>query len=143
MTKKIQSVTELAKYQVGDVAYWVIMRPQTVMADLAEEDDWMLDYHPKALYTIGPGRKAWPYHSKLPRLHQVDFECIIELLRSKLVVEPFIINEIIRSRNTGEFLYANDDEEWMPESCLFDTDIAANRERNRIKKMINNWSSND
>lgn len=140
MPKRIQSVIELARYKVGDTAFWVIIRPLQSMPELDEEDQWMDNHHPKALYTRGPGKKLWPYYAKLPRLHHMDFEGIVNLLRSELVVEPFHVCDIVRSRGTGEFFYCNGDDEWMPEEHLFDTDIAANREVNRIKRLIRKWA---
>lgn len=140
MAKRIQSVTELARYRVGDTAYWVTIRPLKAMPELDEEDKWMDTHHPKVLYSRGPAKDIWPYRNKLPRLHHSDFSGIVNLLRSELVVESFPVCEIIRCHNTGEFFYGNSDDEWMPESNLFDTDTAAIRERNRITRMIRNWA---
>jgi hypothetical protein len=55
------------------------------------------------------------------------------------MIEEFMINEIIRSKDTGEFFYANVDNEWMPESYLFDSKAAARRERSRIMKLMSIW----
>lgn len=140
MSKRIKTVTELAKHCVGDIAYWVVIRPLKPIPQLDEEDLWMENHHPKVLYTRGPAKKIWPYNAKLPRMHHMDFEGIVNLLRSEFVIEEFNICEIIRSKNTGEFFYANDDDEWMPESCLLDTEMAAVREKTRILKMIQKWA---
>lgn len=142
MARRIQSVTELARYRVGDTAFWVIIRPLKEMPEIEPEDKWMESHHPKILYTWGPASGLWPYRSKLPRLHHSDFNGVVNLLRSELVVEPFPVCEIVRCQNTGEFFYGNCDDEWMPESNLFDTDTdtAAIRERNRIVRMIRNWA---
>lgn len=141
MSKRIKSVIELAHYSVGDTAYWVIIRPLKAMPELTADNKWMEDHHPKALYSRrGPARKVWPYHAKLPKLSQIDFEEVVNLLRSELVVEPFQVCDIIRSRDTGEFFYQNSDDEWMPESHLFDTNTAARNEKKRIKRMIKRWA---
>ena len=139
MPKRIQSVLELAKYCVGDTAYWVVIRPLQNMPELDEDDQWMYEHHPKTLYSREPGKKLWPYKAKLPKLHHTDFELIVNLLRSELIIESFHICDIIRSRRTGEFFYGNGDDEWIPENNLFDTDIAAARETSRIKQMIRRW----
>jgi GR25 family glycosyltransferase involved in LPS biosynthesis len=55
------------------------------------------------------------------------------------VVEQFQICDISRSRDTGEFSYSNQNSEWMPESCLFDTNVAARNERSRLLRMIKKW----
>lgn len=141
MSKRIQSVIELAKYRIGDMAYWVSIRPLEQMPELEDEDLWMTEYHPKVLYTRGPAKKMWPYRAKLPKLHHVDFEDVVELLTSEFVIEQFEICNIVRSNDTGEFLYSNDDDEWMVENDLFDTNTAATKEKNRIKNMIRRWAS--
>lgn len=142
MKKHIQSVLDLSKYNVGDVAYWIILEPQDDL-ELDIEDEWVGNtLHPYALYARGPARKYWPYYSKLPKLPATDFFEIIGLLRSDFVVEEFEIHDVARSRITGDFMYYNcDGKEWMPEDCLLDTKIAARKEINRIKKMIKKWLS--
>lgn len=137
MVRKIKSVTELAKYQVGDVAYCVVISQQVSMPDLSEDDCWMIGHHPKTLYSRC---RIWPYHSKLPKVSHCDFEMIVDLLTSKLTVEPFQVKEIHRSPHTGEFIYLNEIDQHMPEDNLFDTDIAATVECNRIYKMITRWA---
>ncbi len=138
--RKITSVTELAKFRVGDTAWWVILRPlQTgLLRDLPEQDDWMKEHHPKALYEWGPGKFVWG-KALLPKLQHVDFGNIVTLLTSRILVDQFPICDIIRSRNTGEFFYSNDDDEWMPEPYLLTTKIAADRERARILRLFQKW----
>lgn len=141
MPKKINNVNDLARYKIGDVAWWVVMRPHK-MADQNAEccEPWMLEHHPKALYLRGPCKNVWKSNVRLPQLHHADFTIVTNILTSKMMVEEFLINEVMRSNDTGEFFYANQDGEWMPESYLFDTKVAARRERTRIVKMINKWS---
>jgi len=55
------------------------------------------------------------------------------------VIEPFVVCDLIRSKDTGEFFYSNSDNEWMPESCLFDTNVAARREQLRLLRMLKKW----
>ncbi len=138
MVRKIKSVTELAKYQVGDVAYCVAISQQISMPDLSKEDCWMIGHHPKTLYSR---YHIWPYHSKLPKVSHCDFEMIVDLLTSKLIVEPFQVKEIHRSPNTGEFIYLNEIDQYMPEENLFDSDIVAAEECARIYKMITRWAN--
>ena len=136
----ITSVLELSRYNVGDTAYWVILRGKE-LKPLDDEQKWMEEHHPKVLYdSQGPWRSAWPYRALLPKLHHMDFTEIIALLTSDFVIEEFTIVEVIRSSDTAEFFYSNQDDEWMPESCLFDTDVAARRERSRILKLLQKWS---
>ncbi len=136
--RKIQSVTELAKFRVGDVAWWVILRPLNKMADLPEPDLWMKNHHPKALYEWGPGRPVWG-KALLPKLQHFDFTNIVPLLTSKILVDQFPVCDILRSRDTGEFFYSNEDDEWMPESYLLDTKIRADREKARILRLFTKW----
>jgi hypothetical protein len=141
---KIKSVIETSHYKVGDIVYRVALRPvKTIPLEnkmLAEEDEWLIHTHPKFWYTRGPAKPSWPYRNKLPKLNPYSFSIVVDLLRSKFVVEQFEVFEIIRCLNTGEFYYF-DCVEWMGQSDLFDTDIAAKKELSRIKKMFKNWSS--
>jgi len=138
--RKIKSATELARYKVGDSAWWVSLRYKDPLPCLSEESAWILNCHPKVLYEQGPYKNNWPFRAKLPRLHHVDFAGIVAILTSEFVVEKFDVCEVLRSQDTGEFYCSNENDEWMPETSLFDTDIAANRERTRIIKMIKRWT---
>ena len=139
----MKSVLELGRYHIGDIAWWVAIRyvkePSIEMEELPEDMQWMLECHPKELYTRGPYKKHWSKNQKLPKLHHMDFMGIVPLLTSDLMVEQFNINQIVRSNQTGEFYYGNDNDEWMPQSNLFDTQVAASRERTRIIKMLQRW----
>jgi hypothetical protein len=138
--KRVKSVLELGRYQIGDSAYWVTFRRLKSVPDIPEKFEWMLECHPKVIYERGPYKKLWDNKKKLPKLHHEDFNVVVSLLQFTMVIEEFQITDIIRSNNTGEYYYSNSDDEWMPESNLFDSMTAARREKNRIAKMINNWS---
>lgn len=137
----MKSVLELGRYQVGDVAWWVAIRDKEHAGPeyVSEDIFWMYECHPKILYTRGPNKNQWKKHQKLPKLHHSDFLNIITLLTSDLEVEPFTIANISRSPHTGEYYYGNMDDEWMPESNLSDTRIAATKERERIRNMLRRW----
>lgn len=138
--RKIQSVTELAKFRVGDVAWWVILRPLDQPADLPADDLWMKNQgqHPKTFYEWGPGKAVWG-KALLPKLQYSDFAGIVTLLTSKILVEQFPVCDIIRCRNTGEFIYSNEDDEWMPEPYLLTTKLLAEREKDRILRLFRRW----
>lgn len=136
--KKISSVLELARYKIDDTVWWVTLRFAQKVQKLGEDEEWMFDVHPKTLYE-GPYKHTWPFRSKLPKLHHSDFVNLVSILASEFVIEQFKIREICRSPNTGEFYYANADDEWMPESYLCDTKEAAIKERDRIFRLIKNW----
>lgn len=140
VSRKMASVLELAKYKVGGTVWWVTLRYRDPIPELTEEAMWMRNCHPKALYEHGPYKNFWPLRAKLPRLHHVDFTGIVNIITSEFVVERFNICEALRSGDTGEFFYANQDDEWMPETFLFDTQIAARRERTRVIKMMGTWA---
>ncbi len=76
-------------------------------------------------------------------MQHIDFDGMMNILTSKLEVEKFIVCDVIRSKETGEFFYSNDNDEWMPESMLLNTETDANRERSRIIRMLQNWISNN
>jgi hypothetical protein len=141
--RKVKSVLELGRYNVGDTAWWVTVRyinePAIEFEDVPEDMQWMLECHPKEMYTRGPFKKHWNKNKKLPKLHHADFLGIVPLITSDLMVEQFKITDIIRSNLTGEYYYGNEDDEWMPQSNLFDTKAAAYKERNRIINMLRRW----
>jgi len=143
--QKCKSVLQLAKYKPGEWAYWIITRPVGRPLETSEDDMWMYStsIHPKTPYKYGLMRNVWPNRAVLPRLHAGDFTLVMELLTSELVVEQFDIVRVVRCPDTGEFIYLNQTgQEWMPESQLFDSAQAAQRERNRIKGLIARWASN-
>jgi hypothetical protein len=139
---KVKSVLELSRYKLDEKAWWVALRPQEEVEPIFIEN-WMIEHHPKIIYG-GPAKVIWSktagkYGAKLPKLHHQDFEAIVGLTTSKFSVESFIIKQITRSTDTGEYLYINDDEIWMPESCLFDSAAAARLEKKRIVKLLHSW----
>lgn len=139
--RRIKSVTELAKYRVGDVAWWIVLRPLTV-PNLIESDQWMKKHHPKAFYEWGPGKCLWG-KALLPKLQHTDFAGVMSILTSKMLTDQFPICDILRSRDTGEFFYSNADDEWIPQSYLMDTKVLADKERTRIIRLIQRWVDNN
>ncbi len=139
MRGKFGGVLELARYKIGDVVWWLILRHNEPVQELSTEDEWMTNHHPKILFERGPYRSLWKLKNALPRVHYCDFTLLTTLITSKLIIEQFQICDISRSRDTGEFSYSNQDGEWMPESCLFDTNVAARNERSRLLRMIKKW----
>lgn len=137
---KVKSVLELGRYKVGDIAYWVVLRSKGIPEELNQDDYWMEEYHAKIKVERGPLKKLWRKGIGLPKLHHIDFNCIVSLLTHTFVVEEFTISDIHRSTNTGEYFYANEDKEWMPEEFLFDSVVAARREKTRIMKIMSNWA---
>ena len=140
---KIKSVLETAKYKVGMAVWWVVMRPKSAIKKSEYDQCEMIadPCHPKDLFLRGPFKKSWKKSTTLPRLHALDFMTVVNLITSDIMIEPYQITDIIRSNQTGEFIYNNITGEWMPESLLFDSEVAARREQNRIIKMISDWHS--
>lgn len=142
---KIKSVLELSKYKKGDIAYFISYQSLIDVPEPPQEDQWMLFYHPKILFSRrGPARNRWPLQGKLPKLEPISFTCLVDLLSSELCVFPFTITDVSRSRNTGEYLYTGNDNMSislnMPEEYLLETETAAQKEIKRIKKMVANWA---
>lgn len=137
---KIGSVLDISRYKTGDMLWWVVFR-STPAPVIHAADAWMIEHHPKALYTRGPFKHMLPRHTSPPKLQHSDFDFVVTLLASKLTVEQFVVCNIMRSTDTGEFFYSNSSEEWMPESYLMDSKAAANREKCRIMRLIKNWST--
>jgi hypothetical protein len=140
MSRKIKSVLELARYKVGDVAWWVVIRSKPE-PEISEQNKWMTQehIHPKTLYRGGPFEPLWGRKAILPKLQHQDFNTIVGLLTATMAVEPFTICDLVRSRDTGEFFYENERNEWMPEAQLLDTKIAAEREKTRIRRLLRKW----
>jgi hypothetical protein len=137
----IKSVLELSRYKVGESVWWVTLRPVGATNVMVPSgDEWMLEHHPKVLYDRGIAKNVWNSRAHLPKLNHVDFQAMVMFLTSKLEVEQFKIYDIARSEDTGEFFYITSEEEWMPESYLFDSSTAAKKERNRILRMIKKWA---
>lgn len=143
MGNKVKSVLELGRYKVGNKVWWVVLRPKSKPEAYQKEDEWMEEYHGKIKLERGPWKKVWKKNIRVPRLHHVDFNNITGLLTQKLIVEEFNVNDICRSCQTGEYFYANEDYEWMPETFLFDSVVAARREKTRILKMLKGWTRNN
>jgi len=138
MSKKISSVLELARYKPGDQVFQIAVFYPCPVPQLSEEDGRYMDCHPKDLFA-GPFKQLWPFSARLPKLSHCDFDLLINVLISKLQVVDFVISGIIRSDQTGEFMYS-EDEDWIPENCLFDTMVAASREKSRILRLFKNWA---
>jgi hypothetical protein len=140
---RISTILDLAKYRIGQEAYAVMFRPVGVVErfKIPAGEEWMEDAHPKVFYERKIASKGWKYRSRLPRLHAADFQNVVTLLTSEPIVEIFKVTEIIRSVNTGEFYYSNNDAEWMPEGSLFETPLLAKCEKRRIKKLVAQWAN--
>lgn len=136
---KVQSVLELSRYKIGDIAWWVVLRHKKIIKDPVI-DEWMLNSHPKSLYERGPFRSMWQGNTQLPKLHSIDFALITNMVTQKFETEEFHVNSIRRSTDTGEYYYSNENKEWMPESYLFDSNVAANVEKARLTRMIKKWA---
>jgi hypothetical protein len=144
------SVFDIARYKIGSSAWLAVLRhpdgrisgDNEISGHSPLNDQnlaWMSERHPKILYEVGPFKKNWRSKSRLPRACGENFQMLMTLLTSKFIIEQFQICNIIRSSNTGEFMYSNDEDEWVHESALFDTRIAAENEHARIIKMIQKW----
>lgn len=137
--QRIKSALELAKFKLGQVLYWVVLRPVGAPSvKIPPGEEWVTDCHPKTVYERGFA-KTWKYKQKLPRLQALDFHYVVNLLTNEPVVEEFKITDVFRSMNTGEFHYSNPDGEWMPQDLLFKTAKQAKLEKKRIKSLFKTW----
>lgn len=132
-------IFEVARYKIGDVVWWVNLEPTGDVQDIQEKDEWMKTHHPKVLFERNYYKPLWKTTAALPRLEKTDFLSVMHLLTCEMEVNEFAITSIARSQDTGEFFYANSYAEWMPESFLFDSKEAGNRERKRILNMVKKW----
>lgn len=148
------AILDLARYRIGSSAWCTVFRhPDGRLAGnndisghvpvMQDELRWMEDRHSKILYEYGPFKENWLFRSKLPKLCDQNFRSLMTILTSQLVVEEFEVHDVIRNSNTGEFIYSNEDDEWIHEVALFDTRIAAEKERGRIMKIIKKWAESN
>lgn len=139
---KVNSVLELSKYKPGDKPYWVVFAPTGAHdAVVRPEDEWAFsgEAHPKVLYDRKLLKGIWTSRFAVPKLNASDFEMVLFFLTSEITVNRFEVCDVMHCKHTGEFLYQNTCEEWMPESLLFSSITAAKREQKRIKSMILQW----
>lgn len=132
-------IFKLARYKIGDVAYWVNFLAKDDVAEIPDKEDWIRTHHPKVVFDRGYFKPLWKTTASLPRLEKTDFMSVMHILTCDLRTDDFLVTSIARSHDTGEFFYSNEDEEWMPESFLFDSKAAASKEQKRIKSMIRKW----
>lgn len=128
---------DLARYRFGQRVYWIVFRADRGPT-FSRKDQWIKDEHPWLLwrYQIMP----WSVPMKPPRAHPVDTMTIMMLCGQKPKIEPFRISDIVRSENSGMFLYTGPGGAVMPEGLLFPTKKAARREIARIAKVFAAWT---
>lgn len=133
-----KKLLDLARYRLGQQVYWVVFRSDRGPV-FHRADPWMKEEHPWVLwrYRVMP----WSVPMKPPRAHPEDTMSIMMLCRQKPKVEPFPIFDIVRSENSGTFLYTGPNGVVMPEGLLFPTKKAARREIARMAKMFAAWTS--
>ena len=98
--RRMASVLELAKYKIGDKAYWLVARPirRPMLVPVNRKDwQWSLSVHPKIRFRLGFMKSVWPYPDDPPKLHACDFTHMIWLLTHTFRVEVFKINYVLRS----------------------------------------------
>lgn len=138
ITRKIKDVLELSQYKKGQIVYWVNFHSADTELSIPDNESWIYNYHPKAFYDRGHMK----YDGELPALHAKDFAFFIELTSYSVAVEPFAIDVVARSLDTGEFLYKNGRNEWMVEQFLFPSIKKATAEKNRIMRLVKAWARN-
>lgn len=147
---KIKSVSELSHFKVKETVWYLRYRSDfehkfnqniDLNGDI-EYYDWDFDrprdLHPKDNFAIF-GKKLWPKGTLLPRLPAKDFVMIMKILTSCPHINSMKVRKIRRSTQTGEFYYRGKRTDWMPESCLFDTEKAAVLEARRLVRIFKKW----
>ncbi len=127
---KVTSVLQLARYKVGDLVWRLDLN--TVNASCLYEPLYKWDNKQEiAIAKTKIGR--------LPRIDSQGHNNFVSFAASDLEVVEYTIDTIYRCPKTGEFWYKDLNSEDMPESCLFDTKVAARIERSRLVKIIKEW----
>lgn len=134
---KKTTILDLARFRIGQRAYWIVFRSEA-RYEFRSAPEWMREEHPWMLwrYRIMP----WSVPLKPPRTHPADTLAIMMLCGQKPKIEPFRITDIVRSENSGTFLYTGQSGTVMPEGLLFPTKKAARREIARIAKVFAAWT---
>lgn len=132
-----KKLLDLARFRIGQRAYWIVFRSESRF-EFRGAPEWMREEHPWMFwrYRIMP----WNVPMKPPRTHPADTLAIMMLCGQKPKIEPFWITDIVRSENSGTFLYTGQSGTVMPEGLLFPTKKAARREIARIAKVFAAWT---
>ena len=132
-----RTIMDLARYRLGQRAYWIVFRSER-NPDFQRPAEWLQGEHPWILwrYKMMP----WTVPMKPPRAHPADTMAIMMLCSERPRIEPFRIAGIVRSENSGTFLYTGPNGMVMPEGLLFPTRKAAQREIARMAKMFAAWT---
>ena len=132
-----KKLLDLARYRFGQRVYWIVFRADHGI-DIHRPAEWMLGEHPWVLwrYKMMP----WSVPMKPPRTHPADTMAIMMLCGQKPKIEAFRIADVVRSENSGMFLYTSQNGMVMPEGLLFPTKKAARREMARIAKVFAAWT---
>jgi hypothetical protein len=135
--QKKTTILDLARFRIGQRAYWIVFRSEA-RYEFRSAPEWMREEHPWMLwrYRIMP----WSVPLKPPRTHPADTLAIMMLCGQKPKIEPFRIADVVRSENSGTFLYTSQSGMVMPEGLLFPTKKAARREIARIAKVFAAWT---
>ena len=132
-----RTIMDLACYRLGQRVFWIVFRSERD-PDFQPPAEWLQGEHPWILwrYKMMP----WTVPMKPPRAHPADTMAIMMLCSEKPRLEPFRIAGIVRSENSGTFLYTGPNGMVMPEGLLFPTRKAAQREIARMAKMFAAWT---
>ena len=106
-----KTILDLARYRLGQRVYWIVFRMERG-PEFQRPPEWIRGEHPWMLwrYKMMP----WSVPMKPPRAHPVDAMTIMLLCGQKPKIEPFCITDIVRSANSGTFLYTGPSETVMP-----------------------------
>jgi hypothetical protein len=131
-----RTIMDLARYRLGQRVFWIVFRSERD-PDFQRPAEWLQGEHPWILwrYKVMP----WTVPMKPPRAHPADTMAIM-LCSEKPRIEPFRIARIVRSENSGTFLYTGPNGMVMPEGLLFPTRKAAQREIARMAKIFAAWT---
>lgn len=136
-----RTVLDLAKWKPGKVVYFVTHYVPTA-PKVKRKDLWMVDgtVHPYNAYRRGVLKSSLGRQTKLPKMHALEFDWIMSLLQSRLIIAEFTVASVERCPLTGECQYLNQEGDIMPESCLFEVREEAEAELLRIMDLFRRWA---
>lgn len=141
---------KLSRFKVGETVYYVefldnlgsLLSCYRDLKGSTSYQSWQYekvdDLHPKDTFKSIKRNMIGRY--RVPKLHASDAERILKLICSDVTVSKSKVKKIKRSNRTGEYYCLIKKGKWMPESCLFEVNMAAVEEARYISRLLSRWA---
>lgn len=141
MSNNQDQINSMAKYKIGSTIWFVdFAEPCDIM--LGESYDCFMSEHPYFTLTRTPYKHVWKSGRQIPKIEAQPFDNIVTLLVGKLAVRSVVVENILRSETTGEYVYLDSMATIsLPEQIVYSERCQAQKEKTRILKMIRDWAT--